>query len=216
MKAFEETYEARVDRLLNITHEPINMPRKLHIGEQVFYAEWKRLMTRSLDVFDDSVIFLEHILHHLSLTVNQRHATVCASFIKWLGTNCGRSFLHDANRFSKSDFFTSKEKAFLACWALENHRHRSFNRGGRVTEHLLRNYENGFSNEFPEPSADDYEVIDHLVYWLGSNDGIEFVSECVKKIDDINSIESTIERMNRETTARGEIRWETLVCRHKK
>ena len=61
------------------------------------------------------------------------------------------------------------------------------NSGYRAIEHILTPDSDRINGQLafrPELSADDYEAVESIVIWLGSDDGKRFVDECRKEISE--------------------------------
>lgn len=163
-----------------VAHEPARPPRPSHDGEEAFAAAWKKLMAQPVEaLYGDETPRLGEILWDYPHPVGQREATVCASLICWLGTNCGLSFLQEARRLAA--MIRSPEKAYLSAWAIENFRVRHVNMGYRTLEHCLSPREEAGTFGYVKPielSAADYETAEHLARWLGSVDGQRFLTYC--------------------------------------
>jgi hypothetical protein len=99
-------------------------------------------------------------------------AAAASSFICWLGTNCGRSFLHSAS--------TRMEKlkpceAYALTWAMENRRLPGWNGHRRTIEAII--------------SADrltlrSVEIVEIVVRWLGTTDGAAMIKEAELEIEE--------------------------------
>ena len=168
-------------------HEPMRPARDLP-GEQVFYREWKRLMDKDVGAYDDETM-IERVLATLPVTANERHSRVLASVVTWLGTNCGNAFLHEAKRLGASA--TRVQYPYLAQWAMENARFSWLSGGRRTLEHCLAtefqlSYSGLAAMETVRPkdlSAYDYEVVEHLMIWLGGRDGQSFLTRCEREVE---------------------------------
>lgn len=170
-----------------LDHKPLHPPRAGHIGEQVYASMWTALLSaraEKINPYDDFVDPLAIILEHFPKTIAQRHATVCASVVCWLGTVCGRGVIYQARRIAERGEF-STEDSFLIAWTLENCRRGFVNRGGRTLEFLLT----PSHKQNDGPSADDYEVAEHLARWLGCPDGEMFVASCEDEITRLQKID---------------------------
>lgn len=164
------------------SHTPMYPPRAEHHGEQVFAEKWAELMAKEGGIYADyfSNVELQSILHAGDY-LTQRMATVAATFVQWLGTSCGRGFIEQARRRPS----LNQADAFVAEWAIENYRHAAVNSGYRAIEHILALPEdraNGSLRCRPELSVDDYETVEHVVYWLGIAQGSAFILSCEKEI----------------------------------
>lgn len=163
-------------------HTPFRDVRNL-AGEVVFATEWKKLMEtiHDLSIHDDETM-LSSVLRFLPEHVTQHHASLAASLIVWLGTNCGTCFLGTAKRIADSKAFISKSDAYLAAWSVENKRDRGINSGGRMTEHFMYGNLVPEDRQPPPASVEDYEVLDRVAQWLGSDDGHKFLLRCERII----------------------------------
>ena len=69
--------------------------------ERIFLKRW-RSENKSRQAFNGGAGVLELILsedsNDYAADLTQRDATVAATVIQWLGTNCGRAFLHECER----------------------------------------------------------------------------------------------------------------------
>lgn len=161
-----------------ITHAPIRPPRNM-IEEQVYARRWAELMG-SPSGYDDRN-YLEAVLIHYDTRVGQREASVAASFICWLGTNIGKSFLSEGRRLTPH--FQVPQDAYHAAWSVHNRRRFASNNGWRSVEYFCRTEEDQKANVMPRPSANDYEVVEHVAEWLGSAEGQDFIAGCETEIE---------------------------------
>lgn len=171
-------------------HTPIIPPRPGHIGERVFADVWCRLMNSVPDDPDDNLPFVE-IVGRPRL----RRCKVAASFVKWLGTNCGLSLLHDCRRMAEkmqASIYHGSADAYLAAWAIENRRHTATNSGTRLLESIMSKGGTfvhwGITSLVPDTSlsADDYETVEDVVWWLGTEPGKAFVEQCEATIKELD------------------------------
>lgn len=180
---------------LVLKHRPFRRARNGFVGECMFSSAWSRLM-QSPPVEDDDnprgqATKLELILNHYPHEIGERQASIAASFIQWLGTNCGLSFLKSATELGKK--LESKPNGFLAAWAIENVRHSSVNYGVRTIEAVLAHEDYGqiqdlFSMRRPNVpvlSFADIEVVDQLLNWLATEEGLEFVNTCEVELENL-------------------------------
>lgn len=166
-------------------HRPLHPPRDGVIGEHVFAERWQKFMGSYAGVDDDgeSNYRLRSILSSLPAYVTQRHATVAATFITWLGTNCGRAFLEEGRRLEENAKSPGYGAGYDRAWAEHNARHSWLNSGFRTVEHLLATKEDrcpqsGRLIYRPDLTTDDYEVCELVARWLGTKEGKEFVDAC--------------------------------------
>lgn len=174
---------------MSFFHEPMRPPRRETIGEQVFYRHWQVLMaTRPYedpDLADRT--WLDVILYDLFEKTTQRHAVVAASLVVWLGTNCGMELIRRAREERLRDPWADHGAGWLKAWVVYNRRHRGVNHAVRTLEHLLAPAES-FSSDgglkvFPDLSAEDYEVAEHVCAWFGAHPrGVRFIDEAEAEI----------------------------------
>jgi hypothetical protein len=174
--------------LLAFDHKPMRPPRQDVLGEVVFSEHWERLMAEEGPPMDDCDEYaFRSLMSAFPRKLTQRHATVAATFVNWLGTNCGAAFLSEARRMEQAG--GGWGRGFVAAWAVQNMRQSSINWGCRTIEMLLAPDDHWNRSTFagsgllklPELYADDYEVIEHVVRWLG-NEGLRFLSTCEREI----------------------------------
>lgn len=166
---------------MTLKHVAIRPARDM-IGEQVYARRWLEFANK--ECADGRTEFW-HVLRAYPYPLDQRAASVAASFITWLGTNVGESFLETANDFKFSRCILSY--AYVAAWSVINVRTNS---NARQIEFLTRTPEELEKNVFSEVSARDLEVIDQIALWLGTDAGQEFLSGCQKEIARRNDLES--------------------------
>ena len=174
--------------LVEFDHSPITAPRSDHHGEQVFAALWQALMAREPGEWAYTMAnhMLCAVLRWRDDEVTQRSASVAATFVKWLGTACGASFLLDCERLAAQH--PGSGHGYLMAWAVENERKSWLNSGFRAIEHILALPENRTTGALstlrtaPALSVDDYEVIEAVVFWLSGTEGLEFVAQCKEEL----------------------------------
>jgi hypothetical protein len=182
-------------KALVLKHRPFRRARNGFAGECMFSSAWSRLM-QSPPVEDDDnprgqATKLEIILGNYPHEIGNRQSSIAASFVQWLGTNCGLSFLMSAKDLGKK--LDSKHHGFLAAWAIENTRHSNVNYGVRTIEAVLAADDYGQSQDLfslrrpnvPVLTAADIEVVDALVSWLSTEEGLEFVETCQVEIENL-------------------------------
>lgn len=186
---FDIDYEEHLQSLGELVHEPIQPARPHHEGEQVYLYQWQQLLSYREEGWPPNAK-LAIILFDLPHALAQRHATVAASFITWLGTNAGMSFRSEARRLKNIvDSFTL-EQAFTAAWSIGNI--RQHHRNGRNIDHILAP-EDHYGEDLvtghvrllrqPHVTGEDLEVLDVLVRWLSTDEASEFVAECERLIE---------------------------------
>lgn len=193
---------SRQTELLPLSHNPARPVRSDVIGEVVFVEAWQRLMqTATFSIFmgDDTSKLDEILMHHRIKPPDQRAATVCASLMRWFGTNCGGGFLYNAKHLASSGAFRSREDAYLAAWALDHSRLNWLNGGVRTLESCMSTAAPVNGRHPPaELTADDYETAEHLVRWLGSNEGQRFIDLCEAEIAARLKIQACEKRLSLE------------------
>jgi hypothetical protein len=105
------------------------------------------------------------------LDAQARDAVVASSFICWLGTNVGRSFLEAAKRLLTT---AVGEEAYMLVWLSQNRRRAGWNNHRRTIDAIL------------PPDAIDVralETIEIVLRWLGSFRGQLMIQEAEAEID---------------------------------
>lgn len=178
-------YEEYLLELGELQHKPLHGPRADHVGENVFAFEWETLNATVRRRTDPPNALLASILFDMQRRITQRHASVAASFITWLGTNCGHSFLDKAYRMMGSKL--RPDEAFIAAWTIDNKRMHRINGGIRLIESILAPADHFGADLFsghwglrrmPDLTIEDHEAIDHLVAWLATARAEEFLRRC--------------------------------------
>lgn len=193
--------EEHLLELGELKHQPLRPPRVDHVGENVFAHEWEVFMLTDRSANEPANIRLENILEDMDRLLTQRHASVAATFITWLGTNCGQSYLHEASQLGSRGRI-GNDKAFVAAWAIENMRRRGINHGRRTVEALLED-DSPNGELFAEMvglrqpgdfTVEDLETLDHVAAWLGTDQGYRFCRRCEHLIQTRNkfSTEETV------------------------
>lgn len=168
-------------------HKPITGPRPSHVGENVFAYQWEVLMQKREEE-DPPNAALARILWNMQHGfITQRHASVAASFITWLGTNCGNAMIEKSRQIYISIDSVSRmtrEESVLAAWAIENVKrpgqYRLIESVLAPPDHWLKDVITGgfVLGLLPTLSAEDLETCDHVAYWCGSPEGCEFIRLC--------------------------------------
>lgn len=177
-----------------LVHKPLRPARANHNGEQVYSSMWLAMMAETWEEGDDDAPTpLDLILKELPCKVGQRHATVAATLACWLGCNMGNALMHRARAEIHAGRW-DRDRAYLLAWTLENRRSRGVNHGVRLIEYMLTPTEDWSASgpfdmmhsgiaRMPMLSADDLEVVDHLMLWLPTWRGEAFVRQCDREID---------------------------------
>jgi hypothetical protein len=164
-------------------HSPARSPREGVIGEQVFSAQWAKLMEDDGNLMEPPNAQFARVLCTLpKVQLDQRAATVAASMVNWFGTNIGRAFLNRAELMSNA--MLSKSEAYVAAWSIENMR-RSYDGGIRTLEHCLMTDAQmaRIDKTLPTLTATDLEVAEHLAMWLGESRGQAFLRKCFEELE---------------------------------
>ena len=162
----------------NLSHEPFGVfPRSTFAGEMAFYLEWKAIAdTTVLEIIDEYCHSQcendQWELDWVDYELINKQSRLVASFITWLGTNCGLSFLGVAKQWAEE--LSSPRNGYLAAWAIENSRQRCINGGNRTIEYLACSQ--------CVLTVDDYEIVECAVQWLSTNDGQDFIGYATERI----------------------------------
>lgn len=182
----EEQYQAQ------FSHKPVRAPRNGFIGEQVFAALWEERMADSAGHCEFPNEMLAEVLCSYRPAITQHEATVVASLITWLGTDCGRVFLHEADWLAKANSTVTRSMAYLQEWAVANVRAQGVNNSVRTLEFCLTPASAWKAStgetlsrptEYVELTANDLEAADCVAVWLGGPHGQEFLTKCRKEIE---------------------------------
>lgn len=184
-----------------LSHRPIRPPRQSRTAEHVYVAHWIAAM--SVEPDDDGPAPLARILRKVTEAPNQRHASVAASFICWLGTALGLGWRQEADRYAAA-LKIPTDWAYLAAWAVSNRRDNGCS-GVRLIEHMLAPVEY-FGTDLghaqllrdPDLSAEDHEVVDAVARWLGTDPGQVFLRECEAEVREIQDVASWAQRGGRK------------------
>jgi len=168
--------------LLELVHTPIRPPRAGTPGEGIYLQLWQDYMAADPNR-------LHTILWSTGSSVGQREASVCASFMTFMGCNCGSGFTHAAEQMLtigvQSSPSTSAEGRFLMAWALENRRHRGVDGGIRTIEAMLAKSDAFVSTSFDrrvdwdafsDITTTDYDTVECMVAWWACRDATEMRS----------------------------------------
>lgn len=174
--------------MVEIAHVPITPPRKGHDGEQAYLELWQRFVGR-LNEEELEEIFRNTLYAH---PLTQRQASVAATFVMWLGTNCGRSLIQeaDAGRREPDGYRTGWNLRYLHRWEIENRREAGVNGGIRYCEAILSPHRAGSDqlNErtVPTVTIEDLDVIECICRWLATQDGQHFIRAAEAKVEAAN------------------------------
>lgn len=173
-----------------LVHRAIRGPRDGHIGEQVYSELWRNLMAIPVPPShweEHPLTKLHEVLPQYPWKLDQRCASVCATFITWLGCSNGQSIIFRARRLKEE----GRQQAFLLAWYENNKRHRWVNHGFRTIEFMLApddHFGQAPMERFdtlrwiPYLRQEDHEAIEHLCIWLGDPEGQRFVALAEEEI----------------------------------
>lgn len=192
--------------LIPFIHEPLRPARQGCIGEIVYAQQWRDFMGTLPHPDAPHSARLADILHHMPEQLTQRHASVAASFVCWLGTNCGLGFLWEAKRAAKEQP-RNVERAWMGAWAWQNKRLTWLSGGIRTVEHILApkdlevegdRFWLGALSRLPDVSSSDFEVFEHVVCWMATIDGARFLAHCEVEVELARKTEQERARRARE------------------
>ena len=165
--------------LLDLVHTPIRPPRAGTPGEGIYLHLWQDYMAA-----DPSR--LHSILWSTGAAVGQREASVCASYMTFMGCNGGGCFTHTAEQMliigDQYSLSTSTEGRFLMAWALENRRSRGVHGGIRTIDAMLAKSDafvaTAFDRRvdwdaFADITTTDYDTVECMVAWWAGHDAAE-------------------------------------------
>ena len=113
---------------LFIDHTPLRAPREGTPGECIYLQLWQEFAAANAKEF-------EHVFWDMPDAIDQRVATVAASFMVFMGCNGGADFTYQAKRLCAN--FSYSRDAFLAAFALQNQRRTGVDGGLRLVEYML-------------------------------------------------------------------------------
>jgi hypothetical protein len=152
-----------------LLHIPLQPPRVSVPREGLFLALWQQFAEQRPEEW--RYIFITNG------PIRQRAASVAASFMTFMGCNCGRDFTRTAERLATSGSFTCTEDAYLAAWAQENKRNQGVNHGLRTIEYMLARehpikllfYKHRVNwKQVPDVSMEDMDIVESMVRWWSS------------------------------------------------
>ncbi len=170
---------------MTLQHDPIRPVRHEVLGEFVFAEQWKLLMEAKpywLYESREAGEWLDSILSPICSRADQRMATVAATFVTWLGSGLGKSFIQRARLLNASlsaSQLALSHLAWVSTWAQMNFRQHGVSGGFRLIEDLLAAPEDfderGDLQRCPTLSVEDYEVVDQQ---CAAGIAIEQLSTC--------------------------------------
>jgi hypothetical protein len=156
------------------TYEPIVPCRTDMYGERIFVDHWQRMMREPLRFGDGepNEKFASIVSPWFPIADD---AAAASSFISWLGTSCGRTFLHVASRLAEDNPKLTKGQPYVLAWASENQRLPGWNGNRRLIEAILPR---------DKLALRSIEMVEIVVWWLGSPDGQRLISEAEAEIEE--------------------------------
>jgi hypothetical protein len=166
---------------MNIKHIPIRKIRE-DMNEAIYLKIWQNLNKSPL---------LSRILNRNR--PSQRDAQVAASFVSWLGTGVGDSFLYQAKQRLKNGSEDFSESAYITAWAITNKRKID---NTRIIEFILSRDEDWHTElhhktikkNHVQISLSDLDVVESIIVWLSTSEGDLFINTCIKSCE-IDSIQ---------------------------
>lgn len=162
------------EQLFELSHRPFIAPRSSTDGEGIYLNLWQDYMERRPEALDN-------ILIDLCDTITQRDATVCASWMAFMGTNVGIDFTyaakHKALRIAGEEnslpFWYTKSNIYRITWAEFNRRQRGVNSNFTLTEIIIctaiKAQQIVGINDFNSVTVRDYEIMDLMSVWWSTN-----------------------------------------------
>lgn len=155
-----------------VVHLPLSPPRAGTPGEAIYLELWQEFATQRPREW-------AYIFQDMRHTPRQRVASVACSFMTFMGCNGGAGFTYAAEQMAKDVGVMSRERAFIAAWAIDNTRHRGINHGLRTIEYMLAS-EHPIETRFigrrgvvekriPVVTMEDEDAVECMVKWWASN-----------------------------------------------
>lgn len=147
-----------------IVHCPFAPPRACTPGERIYLGLWQEFAEARPDDFQD-------IFRDMNDSVDQRVASVAASFMVYMGCNVGQSFTERAKGLIHA--FAWEREAYLAAWVIHNRRTYGINNGLRAVEFMLA-AQHPIDNEgcrhvvwerIPEITQKEMDAVECMVGW---------------------------------------------------
>lgn len=173
--------------LLELVHEPVASPRICTPGEGIYLDLWREYLSVRPERLDE-------ILRDVHGPTTQRDATVCASFMVFMGCNGGRGIHQSAEALWKIGL--NRQQAFRLAWSQANARSRGTDCGIRCIEYMLATRhpirtDPGYVGRVdwslvPEVTMRDIDVVEAMVDWWGTREGDEMRSIAEPMIEAAN------------------------------
>jgi hypothetical protein len=147
-----------------VDHIPFAPPRENTPAEGIYLKLWQDFAAARPDDFQD-------IFRDMNDTVDQRIASVAASFMVYMGCNVGHAFTERAKALIH--VFAWERESYLAAWAIHNRRTYGVNNGLRAVEFMLAT-QHPIDNEgcrhvvwerIPEIAQKEMDAVECMVEW---------------------------------------------------
>lgn len=175
------------EELLELVHEPVAPPRPGTPGERIYLELWREYLAVRPERLDE-------ILRDVHGPTTQRDATVCASFMVFMGCNGGRGIHQSAEALWKIGL--NRQQAFRLAWSQANTRARGTDCGIRCIEYMLATRhpirtDPGYVGRVdwslvPEVTMRDIDVVEAMVDWWSTREGDEMRSIAEPMIEAAN------------------------------
>lgn len=160
--------------LIPLAHTPIKPARPCTPGEGIYLSLWQAYI-------EGDPSRLDRILWSHRWETSQRDASICASFMVFMGCAGGRSLHLHAEELKRKGI--RPREAYLFAWAQINERCKATNSGLRVVEYMLAS-EHPIGNErpfsgrvvedrVPELTMRDLDVIECMAEWWSDTDAAQ-------------------------------------------
>lgn len=189
-----EAGSAPYSRVTYLSHLPApGRPRKGHLDEAVFAQVWFEANNPSWledarHGLTDHSTPMQAIERELPFFVTQEHATLAATLITWLGTNCGRAMLEQAERFALPTSGMTPRDAYVAAFAVENVRSRGVNSGLTLLDFLVSACQGAERPAYGYVTAEHQEVAEQVMAWLGWRGRASIVACAKNKVKEIHAL----------------------------
>lgn len=133
--------------------------------------------------------YADYFFSNFPYEPNERHLKVMGSLVGWLGRNCGRAFIMEANELGEK--LKSKHNGYIFAWADVSQRSNGVNNGNTIYEHLLtplQYHHPDLGMRCPKNhfvSSHDIETVNYMVHWLATDHGQSFINESLKMVSEL-------------------------------
>lgn len=167
---------------------PTRNPANFKLPEIVFYEDFLALLNSAQEgVFITRpncvlgrILTASNVL--FGYPIDQGMATTVISLIAWLGTDDGLLF---RNNGKQERHFRPQDAAdaYVVSWAIYNQRDKA---GRRAIERCTQDA----AGDYPELRLADYEAVEALMRWLGTEDGQQFLANTEAEISRLRQKET--------------------------